>query len=183
MIFVTVGTQLPFDRMVRTVDAWAGRCGADVFAQIGPGRYVPRHMQWTRTLPADECNARIRQARAVVAHAGMGSILTALELGKPILVMPRCASLGEHRNDHQLTTAKHFQEQGRIRVGFDEAELEQQLDALATLQPSARIASLASPALIDALRGFVRRAAVRAFPSSQQGPASEPMADTEVVRV
>ena len=35
MIFVTVGAQLPFDRLVDTVDAWAGRKGdTEVLAQI-----------------------------------------------------------------------------------------------------------------------------------------------------
>ena len=43
-------------------------------------------------------------AAAIVAHAGMGTILTALETGKRLLVMPRRAALGEHRNDHQLAT-------------------------------------------------------------------------------
>ena len=159
MIFVTVGTQLPFDRMIRAVDAWAARSGADMFAQIGPGEYTPRHARWTRTLPADECNALIRQAQLVVAHAGMGSILTALQCGKPIIVMPRRGSLGEHRNDHQVTTAKHFQEQGRIRVAFDDGELERELDDMGALRPTARIASMASPALIGALRSFIRDAA------------------------
>lgn len=154
MIFLTVGTQLPFDRMVRAVDAWAARSGADLLAQIGPGKYLPKHLRWTRTMPADECNATIRQAKALIAHAGMGSILTALELGKPIIVMPRRGSLGEHRNDHQIATAMHFREQGRIQVAFDESELEMLLDGLASLPPTARIANTASPTLIAALRGF-----------------------------
>jgi UDP-N-acetylglucosamine transferase subunit ALG13 len=182
MIFVTVGTQLAFDRMVRTVDAWAGKSGAEAFAQIGPGEYVPQHMRWTRTMPADECTAHIRQAQAVVAHAGMGSILTALQLGKPIIVLPRRASLGEHRNDHQLTTAKHFQEQGRIQVAFSETELELQLERISTLQPSARISNSASPALIGALRDFVRGTAVRAATRVQSAAGSESLPSTAVAR-
>ena len=173
MIFVTVGTQLPFDRMIQTVDAWAGKTGADVFAQIGPGEFVPRHAKWTRTLPADECNGLIGKASAVVAHAGMGSILMALQLGKPILVMPRRASLGEHRNDHQLMTAKHFHEQGRIRVAFDEAELETRLAELGSFRAGAQISNSASPALINALRTFVTTAAVRA----PANPAALPQSD------
>jgi UDP-N-acetylglucosamine transferase subunit ALG13 len=182
MIFITVGTQLPFDRLIRTVDAWAARTGAEVFAQIGPGQYVPGHIRWTRTLPADECNTRIRQARAVVAHAGMGSILTALEFGKPIVVMPRRGDLGEHRNDHQIATAKHFQEQGRIRVAFDERELEQKLEELGTFQPTARIARTASPALIAALRGFVSRAADHASAAPRREPSFEAIANVAGAR-
>ena len=174
---------MAFDRMIRTVDAWAGRSGGEAFAQIGPGEYVPQHMRWTRTLPADECTAYIRQAQAVVAHAGMGSILTALQLGKPIVVLPRRASLGEHRNDHQLTTAKHFQEQGRIQVAFTEAELELQLERIKTLQPSARISNSASPALIGALRDFVRGTAGGASSRVQSAPDSRSLPGTAVARV
>ena len=161
MIFVTVGTQLPFDRLIRTVDTWAGKTGADVFAQIGPGTYLPQHGAWTRSLPVDECHKRVAEAQVVVAHAGMGSILTALQLGKPILVMPRLAALGEHRNDHQVATARHFREQGRIQVAFDEAELEAELAKLGELRPGTRIAHTASPSLIAALRGFGNRASGR----------------------
>ena len=45
MIFVTVGTQLPFDRLIRAVDNWAKAAGRrDVFAQIGPASYRPLHI-------------------------------------------------------------------------------------------------------------------------------------------
>jgi len=101
MIFVTVGTQLSFDRMVRVADTWAYLRGRDdVFAQIGPTEWRPSHIASVPFLETDECHRRIREASLVVAHAGMGSIITALELGKPIVVMPRRADLGEHRNDH-----------------------------------------------------------------------------------
>ena len=124
MIFVTVGTQLPFDRMVRTIDQWAGaRSYGEVFAQIGPAKYRPKNIPWAEFLDADECRRKIEQADVVVAHAGMGSILTALELGKPIVIMPRLSALGEHRNDHQLATAKRFLAQGRVIVAFDEHQL------------------------------------------------------------
>ena len=38
MIFVTVGTDSPFDRLMQVVDEWAAASGrTDVFAQIGEG--------------------------------------------------------------------------------------------------------------------------------------------------
>jgi UDP-N-acetylglucosamine transferase subunit ALG13 len=140
--------------MIRAVDEWAGSRRADVFAQIGPSDHVPEHLRWARFLTADACKDYVHRSRAVVAHAGMGSILTALQLGKPILVMPRRADLGEHRNDHQVATARQFLAQGRIHVAFDELELSRQLDELGALQPCARITGRASPALITALRSF-----------------------------
>ena len=158
MIFVTVGTQLPFDRMVRAVDEWAGRAGNGerVFAQIGPSQYKPEHIKYAAFIDADEFQRRTREARAVIAHAGMGSIITALVMGKPILVMPRRAAMGEQRNDHQLATAQHFLAQGRIGVAADEDELLARLEKLDQLCAAERIEAKASPRLLRALRKFAR---------------------------
>ncbi|HEX2973910.1 MAG TPA: glycosyltransferase [Tepidisphaeraceae bacterium] len=176
MIFVTVGTQLPFDRMVRAIDAWAGRLNRDdVFAQIGPTEFRPGHLQWAQFLPADQCRQKVEQASVVVAHAGMGTIITAWELGKPIIVMPRRADLGEHRNEHQLATAKRFQAQGRIVVAFDEAQLVEKLDQLGSLHASQRISSQASPRLLNTIRAFCKGEDVLSRLRSEGMPA-EPAA-------
>jgi UDP-N-acetylglucosamine transferase subunit ALG13 len=157
MILVTVGTQMPFDRLVRTVDEWAGsHPGAEVFAQVGQSKYRPRHVRWVAELDPPEFFEKIETASAVIAHAGMGTILKAWELGKPIVVMPRRAALGEHRNDHQMATARRLQTQGRITVAFDEAELWTRLDTLGQIRPAERIAPQASPALLAALTAFVQ---------------------------
>jgi UDP-N-acetylglucosamine transferase subunit ALG13 len=150
---------MPFDRLIKGVDEWAGRRGvSDVFAQIGPTDFRPRHVQWAKFLEVGEFNARMNQARVVVAHAGMGSILTALEMGKPILVMPRRGSLRETRNDHQVATAKRFVELGRVAVAFDEEELSVRLDELEALRAGDRIGGAASAPLIAALRAFIDQA-------------------------
>ena len=93
----------------------------------------------------------------VVAHAGMGTILSALQWEKPILVMPRRASLGEQRNEHQLATARHLSELGKINVAMDEAELRAKLDGLGQLRPRDKIGAYASDSLITALRDFIER--------------------------
>ena len=97
MIFVTVGVQLPFDRLVRAVDTWAGeRMRADVFAQIGPSQYRPQHIEFRAFVEPPEFRRLVEGADAVVAHAGMGSIITALELAKPLIhrAAPSSASTG-----------------------------------------------------------------------------------------
>ena len=117
MIFATVGTQLPFDRLIRTLDQWAKDRGqADAFAQIGPDGAAPATIEFTRTMEPAEFQAKLEQADLIVAHAGMGTILSALELGKRVIVMPRLAELGEHRNDHQLATAKKLGDAGLVQV-------------------------------------------------------------------
>jgi UDP-N-acetylglucosamine transferase subunit ALG13 len=158
VIFATVGTQLPFDRLVGAVDRWAAtRAGLAVFAQVGPSALRPAAIAWERFVSPAECRERMRAADAIVAHAGMGTILTALELGTPIVVMPRAAALGEHRNDHQLATARRFAEQGSIAVAFDEAQLHAHLDALAAGDSAARrrIGPHAEGPLVETLRAFI----------------------------
>lgn len=156
MIFVTVGTQLPFDRLIAAVDEWAGAApGREVFAQIGPSRLEPCHIGHAQFVAPDECLRRMREATAIVAHAGMGTILTALELGKPILVMPRRAALGEHRNEHQLATAHRLAEQGRLLVASDELELPGLLDELHRVRAQPRISRYAADELVAGLRAFI----------------------------
>lgn len=156
MIFVTVGTQLAFDRLISAVDEWAGATsGREVFAQIGPSKVRPRHIEHAQFVSPEECSERMQTADAIVAHAGMGTILTALEIGKPLLVMPRRASLGEHRNEHQLATVRRFADLGKLRVAFDETELSGELDALDRAVAQPRISRFASEALVDQLRAFI----------------------------
>ena len=109
MIFATVGTQLPFDRLIRALDDWAKtHADVEVFAQIGRGGYEPRHMGWSHDLHPQEFRGRLEACEVIVAHAGMGTIISAVELGKRVIVMPRRAALGEHRNEHQLATIERL---------------------------------------------------------------------------
>ena len=156
MIFVTVGTQLGFDRMVRTVDEWAARASRrDVFAQIGPADYRPRHIDFKESITPREFRERVESASVVVAHAGMGSIISALELQRPIVVMPRHAARLEQRNDHQIATARELGALGLVNVARDEAELANFLDRLAELRPGRPLGPSASPELIDFLKNAI----------------------------
>ncbi len=156
MIFVTVGTQLPFDRLISTVDAWAGRTGRrDILAQIGPSQICPQFIEYRPFFSPPEFSQHFTAAELVIAHAGMGSIISAMSQGKPILVMPRSAILHEHRNDHQISTARRFREMGRIMVAMDEHELEAQLNRLESIPVASWTGLYASPELLDAVRAFI----------------------------
>jgi UDP-N-acetylglucosamine transferase subunit ALG13 len=156
MIFVTVGTELPFDRLVGVVDEWAGRTQrADVFAQIGDSFRRPNHIRYKTFIEPAEFARRFAAADVIVSHAGMGTILSALQFQKPIVVMPRRASLQEHRNEHQLATARRLAELGKVTVALDEDELRRTLDRLGELKAQERIGAYASDGLISALREFI----------------------------
>ncbi len=147
---------MPFDRMIRAVDEWAGHNRRpDVFAQIGQTDLRPQHMRWVNFLEPPEFRRQLQAADVVVAHAGMGSIITSLEAGKPILVMPRRGDLMETRNDHQVATARRFLALGYVSVAFDETELMEKLSTLDTVQQGPRISLCASPPLLAVLKQFV----------------------------
>ena len=156
MIFVTVGTDQPFDRMVKVIDSWATEHGReDLFAQIGEGGWEPRAIPFAHFLSPPEFKDRFSQARVIVAHAGMGTILSALHHGKPILVMPKKASLGEQRNEHQLATARRMMSLGNVTVAFDEAELLEKLDHLDSLFPREKIPPVATGRRVKKIRRFI----------------------------
>lgn len=178
MIFVTVGAQIPFDRLIRAVDDWAAlHPGVGVFAQIGDGAIPPRHFPFAARLTPPEFRSRVRASSLIVAHAGMGSILTALEQGKPILVFPRRGDLLETRNDHQLATARRFSAAGRVRVALEESALRRRLDEFVddpvAWQASASIGAAASPQLLAALREFLQGGISKVSPASTPGPVPD----------
>ena len=157
MIFVTVGAQMPFDRLVHAVDAWACERGrTDVFAQIGESDTPPAHIEWARFLSPPEFVSRVRDADLIVAHAGTGSIISALRAGKPIVVLPRHSSLKETRNDHQIATAERFASTEGVYSAMDLNELAERLDESDGYAGGGGISTEASPELIDAVSGFLR---------------------------
>ena len=166
MIFVTVGNMDPFDRLIQVIDRWIGshRDIGEVFAQIGKGSYRPTNCEHVSFLTPNEYRDKFEQASLIVSHAGMGTIITALELQKPIVVMPKRATLGEQRNEHQLATVRHFQRSKQVLVAESEADLMTVLDNVLSkdmqlltnsVTTSGESAWPADPKLIQFVRAFV----------------------------
>ena len=124
MILVTVGTQIPFDRLIRAMDEIVSRLGLSAFAQIGAGEYKPQKIEFCQTMRPEDFDLRFRAASVIVSHAGIGTVLGAMKHGKPIIIMPRRAAFGEHRNDHQLATCAQLQGRPGVYIAQDANELE-----------------------------------------------------------
>lgn len=134
MIFLTTGTQLPFDRLVRALDDWVevANPSCEIFGQVLPDRhdpYVPKSFRPVERLSPTEYAEVFDRARLIVSHAGMGTILTALTQGKQICVMPRQVKYKEHRNDHQLATIEKLRAHPGLFRARDEHQLPGCLDA------------------------------------------------------
>jgi UDP-N-acetylglucosamine transferase subunit ALG13 len=124
MIFVTAGTQLPFDRLVKTIDNLASEFkDARFVVQALKAKYTPVNVETFGWVTSVEFDEYIAEADLIISHAGTGTIISALLNKKPIIVMPRLTKYNEHRNDHQLATSTQMDKLNYIYVAYDEAEL------------------------------------------------------------
>lgn len=149
---------MPFERLVEAMDRFAAsRPELDVLIQIGRGRTAPRHARFVRLMPPADYRAMVAGCRLFVAHAGMGSIIAAIEAGKPLLMLPRRQALGEHNTEHQLATAQTIGARPGLHVAADEADLLVRAEGLLARGGTlpAPIARFAEPALTDRIRAFI----------------------------
>jgi len=155
MIFLTVGTQFPFDRLVKSVDqAFDGRLvNEEIFAQIGETSYKPLNFESVVSLEKNLFDKRLREASSVISHAGMGTITMALKNHKPLLVMPRLKRYREHVNDHQVATARKFEELGHILAVYDAKDLPNGIRKLKNFVPRERKAN--PEAVADRIHRFL----------------------------
>ena len=155
MIFATVGTQLPFPRLISAVEAYAAVSGDPVLAQSGPETRATAlpHFSLCPALTPEAFDAAMSAARAVVAHAGIGTVLAARALARPLVLMPRRAALGEHRSDHQMATARALDGAPGIHIAWHERDLPRLLAQ--DLRPAPPGSGAALPPLLDRLRRFI----------------------------
>jgi UDP-N-acetylglucosamine transferase subunit ALG13 len=157
MIFVTTGTQLPFNRMLGTIEKWAERNqNKEVIAQTCKSDLRFKWIKAYSFLQPKEYSDYIKRADVIVGHAGMGTIITALEHSLPVIVMARRFELGEHRNDHQLSTVAKFQNRTGIYIANDEKELEQLLYNIRHLKAQAKEPIKQRRQLVDFLYSEIR---------------------------
>ena len=140
MIFLTVGTQFPFDRLVKAVDKTAGINGFDeqIVAQIGESSYCPENFEAAPAFEKALFDLHFSKADGIISHAGMGTITMALDQRKPLLVMPRLKKYGEVVNDHQLAIAKKFEQLGYLLVAYSAEEVPVKMKQLESFVPQER---------------------------------------------
>jgi UDP-N-acetylglucosamine transferase subunit ALG13 len=155
MIFLTVGTQFPFDRLIRAIDEAFdnGLVGEEVFAQTGETSYKPRNFESVASLGKKVFDERLKQASSVISHAGIGTITMALDNHKPLLVVPRLKKYGEIVNDHQVAIARKFSGLGHILVTYDVKDLPDGIKKLKNFIPRER--KINSEAVVNRIRGFL----------------------------
>jgi UDP-N-acetylglucosamine transferase subunit ALG13 len=133
--------------MMRALEALPA---AELNVQHGPSPAPPCGVAHD-FLPFGAMVELIEQADIVVSHAGVGSIMCALQAGHVPVVFPRLRRFSETVDDHQAELAAALSQRGTVIVATTEEEL---VRAVRSVPP--RAAHAAFPA--DRLRGAVRAA-------------------------
>jgi len=150
MIFVTVGTnEAPFDRLLHAVAGLPP--DHELVVQRGSSRVELANAKVYDFIPFDDVVEHVSHAHAVITHAGVGSVLVTLSVGKRPIVVARRRAFGEAVDDHQLQLGRRFAAQELVTLSEPEG-LSEALERVSG--PDPRRFAEESP-LVDELRGFI----------------------------
>jgi UDP-N-acetylglucosamine--N-acetylmuramyl-(pentapeptide) pyrophosphoryl-undecaprenol N-acetylglucosamine transferase len=96
-------------------------CGTDVLWQVGCTDVSGLEIAARSEVPAAELRRAMAESDVVIAHAGVGSAVSALQAGRRPVLVPRRKRFGEHVDDHQACIAADLDRRGlAFRAEADE---------------------------------------------------------------
>ncbi|WP_333877295.1 glycosyltransferase [Methylobacter sp.] len=155
-LFVTVGSMLPFDRLICAMDTWTKEHPeAQVYAQIGGSSLRPANMEYCAMISPSDYRDHIAACDVVVSHVGIGTIIAAMEYNKPLVMMPRRPELREVTSKHQLSTAKWLEGRSGICIINSDVELAEAISNSIGSDGGSVIETGTRGKLINTLRQFI----------------------------
>lgn len=158
MIFVTIGSQVPFDRMIEAVDQIAPLLeGKEFVVQALASGYKAKHFKTIEYISPANFKHYVESAELVISHAGTGTILSVSQLEKPMIVFPRSGKLKETRNDHQMATCRMLEQTTKLQVAYDTKQLEEKIKLYlkGELPVMEKMRPFASDRLLNSIRDFI----------------------------
>ena len=140
LIFVILGTQdKKFPRLLEAVqkaidDGFIDK-NEEVIVQAGSTKFKSDDMKIIDFMGVEQFENYIDKARLIICHAGVGTILTALNKGKPIIAAARLKMYFEHVNDHQLQILENFGKKGYIIPLEDFSKIGEALEKAKDFKP------------------------------------------------
>jgi UDP-N-acetylglucosamine--N-acetylmuramyl-(pentapeptide) pyrophosphoryl-undecaprenol N-acetylglucosamine transferase len=130
-VVVTLGTYkgTPYTRIVkRLLEILPPE--VEVLWQTGATDVSEFGIESVYALPEKELSEAMAEADVVVTHAGVGTALAALEVGKCPVMAPRLAAHGEAVDDHQVQIAAQLSDRGlAVTVDAEQITLDHLLEA------------------------------------------------------
>jgi UDP-N-acetylglucosamine transferase subunit ALG13 len=153
MILATVGNHTQaFDRLIQAIDNIAPTISEEILIQVGISRYKPVNAAYFGFVGESEMDQLMAQASMIISHSGVASLLKALFLRKPTIIVPRSKKFGEHIDDHQLELAMRLSHLRGIKVVDNIASLS---EAIRELRGSTPLLALTSSRLLSTLQGYL----------------------------
>lgn len=138
MILVLLGTQNnDFTRLLEAVQENIDNktINEEVIVQAGFTRFESKDMKIFSLVDKEKIAKLQDRADLIISHGGVGSIISSLEKGKKVIVVPRLKKYGEHVNNHQIQIAKKFSKDGYVKVVINEKDLGDTIKSMADFQP------------------------------------------------
>lgn len=136
-VFVSLGTIFPyrFDSLIDAVKA-ALPDDVDVVWQVGATTRSDLPGRVETEMSAREFERLSRESDLVITHAGVGTIMQLLDLGAPLLAVPRRQSRNEHVDDHQEQICGELTRRGLATVAEAPAINRDVLERARLLRPT-----------------------------------------------
>jgi UDP-N-acetylglucosamine 2-epimerase len=144
MIFVSLGTQdKPFNRIIDYVISLKENLkeikSEKIIIQLGQTKLLKSENERIEKLEniiiydmlkPEKMKDIIKDSDIIITHAGVGTIMECLEMGKEIIVVPRKAENLEHVNNHQEEIAFEMEKKGFLTKVDTYEELENKISML-----------------------------------------------------
>ena len=113
MILVTLGTQKQdFSRLLKYIEE--SNIIDEIIVPAGYTKFNSNKMKIFDFINYDDMERYIEKADLIITHAGTGSVLTPLKMGKKVIVCSRLSKYGEHVDNHQKQLTEVLKEAGYI---------------------------------------------------------------------
>lgn len=139
MILVLLGTQNnSFERLLRKInDCIEKNIITDrVIVQAGYTKFVSDKMEIFDFIPLDKMDELLNKADLIITHGGVGSITSALKLGKKVVAVSRLQEFNEHVNNHQIQVIDAFDANGYLKGTHNVDDLEEILQNISNFKPN-----------------------------------------------
>lgn len=108
MIFITIGTTMPFDELFQEVDRLISQdfFKQDVICQIGNSNYQPQNCEFFRF--KENLSEYYKKADFLIIHGGTGSTIDALISEKPFIVFANKRGVDAHQQQFLTRLEKEY---------------------------------------------------------------------------
>ena len=156
MILVLLGTfYIEFPRPIIAIEKLLqeGKLSEEVIVQNGYTQYQSDQLKLQPFLDHDTLDRLYRDARIIITHAGTGSIMKGVKMGKKMISVPRLYKYGEHIDDHQIEIHNEFVKMGYIYPWNENDSLEEILKEINNFVPNKYVSN--KQEIISYLKTFI----------------------------